>query len=739
MTLKAPVAFARKFLLISSLLAALAASAAAQEETEDTEERPAKAGLTLLPATEPKPDKPWNIGFIDEVNPTPESQPNPSAEALNRYLGLAMKNQLEKSTVRKPWQDYAGFLDWAVWGYLSADSKFKGDPVLITMIQEWFDRQFVLMKTPPEDPAKAAKWGPDRLGQWRFEVWSLPMLELEIRPDLQKLIGQERFDRFRKILLQNSDATFEESNLQALLNRITNTINFAMHPIASPVHGWVLTGDEKKWLLAENSVAGLERFLLPDGMFAYQKDPGDPTFVSTETPYYHAINIAGLYMYWWATKSARAEEIFRKSIPYYLLNFEPPANYNGGTDIWWKDQWRPFWAAPVAMVAAVTGDGQNARLANEMARRRVETDDAYYLTLGAHAYLQMGLKKIAEKPFDDNFIRVSPDIRGVRTRWGNWSTTFTGGAFNYTRVSAMLVDPEAKGQNALSALHMARPLDRASEMRKAPVNEQDLGVAGRDGIEYSLAKTGEALAFAATYRLRKTSQTWVGNRAEVSKWQTSELWISTPQGLIGLMRSELTDRLRAYEFSHQYRFIVPGNGDANMLETNIYQIGGMRFRVWQTSFPHAIAERVRRHFQGDKDRRDWQLSLSDSERSPEQILQNAKTPEEKKAAIHPADKLYNAGTQQFSVVEISPQAQGGWDEVARADSGPLLGLDARKGKARWLAIYNPGSTPHDYKIPDGASLAAASWDGAKAATENLPIPAAGVALFSFTSAPSPQP
>ncbi|MCZ2344023.1 MAG: hypothetical protein LC104_19845, partial [Bacteroidales bacterium] len=117
MPMKAPASFPRKFILISSLLVAFAASVPAQEETEDSEKPPqAEEKLTLLPATEPKPDKPWHIGFIDESNTTPQGQPNPSADALNGYLGLAMKNQLEKSTVRKPWQDFAGFLDWAVWG-----------------------------------------------------------------------------------------------------------------------------------------------------------------------------------------------------------------------------------------------------------------------------------------------------------------------------------------------------------------------------------------------------------------------------------------------------------------------------------------------------------------------------------------------------------------------------------------------------------------------------------------------
>jgi hypothetical protein len=346
------------------------------------------------------------------------------------------------------------------------------------------------------------------------------------------------------------------------------------------------------------------------------------------------------------------------------------------------------------------------------------------------AYLQMGLKKVAEKPFDDRFIRESPDIRGVRTRWGNWSTTFTSGAFNYTRASAMLVDPDAKSYIAgLSAFHMARPYDRVSPMNEAIAVERDFGSISKDGQPFSLAKTDSVAAFATTYRLRKTSETWLKEQS-ASKWLNSELWISTPQGLIGLMQSSLHEAARAYEFSHQFRFIVPDMKDAVLLEPNVYQAGGLRFRVWGTSFPHAIAERTRRYFQGPQDRRDWQLSLSDSERSPEQVIQQAKTPEEKKAAALPSDKLYEPGTQQFSVVEISPLAMGGWDRVARADSGALPGLRAKKGNDEWLAIYNPADAPVEFAAPAGATLAAASWTGGKPDAGKLSIPASGVALFA---------
>jgi hypothetical protein len=687
---------------------------------------------TLRPTTEPMPAKPWHNSFIDENQKTPEGQINAGADALNLFIGKALENKLQTTSVRAKWENFKGFLDWAVWGYLSADSKYQGDERLVSMMSTWMDTLFVTLNTKPEDPKQAATWTPDTLGTWKFEIFALPMIEIAARPALAEKIGRERVERFRAIVLKNTEASLAPEAVDTILGRVDNMINFATHPFGLQLGGWMLTGDKRYWQFMENIVAGLDNKLLPDGMFSYQSDVNDPAYRETEMPYYHVTNVAALYMYWWATGSKRAEDILRRSLPYYPMNFEPPAIYNGGADIWWKDQWRPFWPMGPAMVAAATGDGENATIANEMARRKIEFD-AYYLTLGALAYQQMGLKNVKEAPRRDNYIVESPDIRGVRTRFGNWSSTFTTGAFTFTRASAILSDPAKKGY-WLNALHLARPYSRVAAMNTAPNIEEDYGTLDRNGTKYSLAKTADTAVFASSYRQGLTPESW-GAVESLSKWRNHELWITTPQGMVGLIDSDLTAPTRAYEFSHQYRFIIPGDKDAVQVEPNRYLAGKLRFRIWGTDFPHAIAERVRRYNQGPKDRRDWQLSLSDTDRSPEQVIQQPKDDAEKASAVSPTEKYYAPGAHHYSLVEVSPEASGGFARAALASQGALLAIRTQKGGKQLLAIYNSGAQTATYRLPAGFKLEAQSWKTVKGgAPSTLDVPAQGVALFTSAGA-----
>lgn len=696
---------------------------------QDAAETPKPLRQLRLP-TEPAPAQPWHNSFIDENVKTPAGQINAGADTINIFMAKALEDKLQTTGVGSKWENYNGFLEWAVWAYLSPDSKFRHDERLIAMMQTWLDTLFVTLNTKPQDPKQAEKWKPEALGTWKFEIYALPMIEIAARPALAAKIGEERVARFRAIIVKNADAAMNPQYVDEILARVDNMINFATHPFGLPLAGWMLTGDKKYWQFMENIIAGLEKKLLPHGMFSYQTDLNDPSFIETEMPYYHVINVAALYMYWWTTGSKRAERILEKSIPYYPMNFEPPATYNGGADIWWKDQWRPFWPMGVAMVAAVTGDGENATIANEMARRKIEFD-RYYLTLGAHAYQQMGLKNVREAPRRDNYIIESPDIRGIRTRFGNWSSTFTTGAYTFTRASAMLSNPGEKGY-WLNALHLARPYTRVASMKTAPNIEMDYGTLDRAGTKYSLTKTADIAVFASSYRQGLTPQAWAAVQT-ISQWQNHELWITTPQGMVGLIHSSLTAPMRAYEFSHQYRFIIPGDKSAEEVEPNRYQAGGLRLRIWDTDLPNPITERVRRYNQGPKDRRDWQLSLSDTARSPEQVIQQPKDDAERANAVLPVEKYYAPGTHYHSLVEVSPEASGGFTRVALASQGTLLAIRMQKDGKQWLAIYNPTTEAAIYQVPAGFKPESLSWEAANNA-QPLSLPTAGVALLSSTTA-----
>ncbi|MBM4078853.1 MAG: hypothetical protein FJ278_04070, partial [Planctomycetes bacterium] len=683
------------------------------------------AGYKLVEPSEPLPDKPWHDHFVDESLKTPEGQPNAGAAWCDFFLERACANQLQRTAAQAPWEQWRGFFTCAVWGYLSPDSKFRRDERLLQMSQVWLDTLFKTLATKPDDPKAAEKWQPNQLDTWSFHDYTVPLLEAEKRPWLKEKLGAGRIAKLREIVLANVRANTTPEAFNDLMGRAENYINIITHPMAVCVHGWLLTGERKYLLMAHRIVAALGRDQLPNGMFPYRYRLYGDKHCEYEAMYYHAINLRGLYLYWWATGSRQAEAIFRKSAPYYPLNLEPPHFFNDGPDIWWKDQWRTFWPHHIAMVAAVTGDGENAAIANAMARSNV-SHDRFDLVLGAHAYQQMGLKRVAERPVRTDYVVVDPDIRGVRLRFGRWSATFTAGSFTYTRASAMRVRDDLKD---FTALHLARPYVRVEPLEKPFRIEPDYSTLGREGAEFSVAKLAQAAAVATAYSPALTPATWQDEQP-LAPWTMTELWLLTDRGMVGLLASVATADHQARELCHQFRFIIPGNADGQSAGEGLYTCGDLRFRVWATDFPFAVQERMRRYCQSERDRRDWQLCLSDANRSPEHLAQDPPPPNQPKPTLLlPPTRDYPKGSRRHSLVEVSPTSTPGFEAVALALQGRVLALTARHADRHYLAIHHEGDTEERYAVTGAFKIESVSASWTQQPT--LPTPSDGKLVFTI--------
>ncbi len=648
------------------------------------------ASYRFVTLTAPLPDRPWHRTFLDEQARTPAGRPNAGAAWCDFFLSNAVNNTLQRTAAQSKWEDCSAFLSWAVWGYLSPDSKFHGDERLVQMSQVWLDTFFKTLTTRPDDPKRAEKWQAERLDTWGFADYTLPLLEIEARPELQAKLGADRIANLRRIVLANIEANTTPEAFNKLMGDCETYINPITHPMAVYIHGWLLTGERKYLQMAYRIIHTLGRDQLPNGMFPYRFKVYGEGHCEYEMMYYHAMNLRGLYLYWWATGSREAADIFRRSIPYYPLNIEWPGLFNGGPDIWWKDQWRTFWPLHIAMVAAVTGDGENAALAGEMARRNLSMD-RMDLFLGAHAYQQMALQGAAEKPLRDGYAMLDPDIRGARLRYGRWSSTFTTGSFTYTRASAMRVADDLGG---FSALHLARPYVRVWPLEKLWRTEPDYGALGRYGAKFTHHQVGDALALGTAYSPALTAATWQETQPE-APWRMVELWLMTPQGMVGLLDSTATAPGEARELCHQFRFIIPGDAAAQQQPDGTWRCGDLRFRVWATDLPFTITERMRRYCQGEADRRDWQLSLSDVDRSPEHIAQQPTEAQQATLKL-PEVHVIAAGTHHFSLVEVSPASAPGFADVRRLEG--KTGFTAKLGDKTYHAVYSPATTTTDLEV-----------------------------------------
>ena len=307
--------------------------------------------------------------------------------------------------------------------------------------------------------------------------------------------------------------------------------------------------------------------------------------------------------------------------------------------------------------------------------------------------------------FRDRYVMGDPDIRGVRLRFGKWASTFTTGSYTYTRASAMAVH-KAKGY---SAFHMARPYVRVAPLERPYRTEPDYSTLGPAGAAYTFAPDEHVAALATSYSPALTSHTWRENQP-VAKWRMTELWLMTDSGMLGLISGAATGKHEAREVCHQFRFI---SAEPEELGTKTWKCGELRFKVWRTDFSLVVHERMRRYALGQNGRRDWQITLTDSDRSPEHVAQSpqpAPLAGEAPDLKLPELQAFERGHQRFSLVECSPVSGTPFTEVSMSRD-TLVRLRAKKGDERFVVVFNPSSTEHEWAPEPKAQFTVghASW------------------------------
>jgi hypothetical protein len=602
---------------------------------------------------------------------------NPCAFLLNHLLNKALQDKLHTSCAgRVIWQKQKMFFHWAMWGYFAGDSNYRGDKRLLKMSAKWLDQLFVILSTPPKDK-KVKNWKANDLVGWNFHIYALPLIEAEHDPEAVAIIGKDRLKKLKTILIENLKS-YNRKKIDKKLADNHNYINILMHMVPMFLTDLQLTGNKDADYFCSKSVEMLEKQQLPNGSYPYRFNFYGKRHSEPDSMYYHAVINRALYMYWWYTGNKTAFRVLKKSIPYYPLILEPPYHFSSGADIWWKDQWRTFWPQHVAMVAATTSNGENAGIALQMGENK-KSIDWFDLVIGAHAYRLMAEKKVKPIAQRNNYIIKDPDIRGVRSRWNNWSNIFTAASFTFTRVSAMLTN----GKN-FDAMHLARPVFRTVQHpSKTPrFYRGRYANIDRFGTSFSVALKTDIAAIGTSYSQGLDWQVW-GKTQKNSPWSTDELWLFLPTGACGIIKSTAKKDCKGFEILHQFRFICKNWHKV----AGGWLAGNISFKVWSSSFKHTISERARRYAFNTSKRQDYQISLSDSNRSPEEVLQGA---DKKVEAIFPSEKQYKKDQSYYTLVSISPKGKE-FKKVELITTKGLIAFSAidSTGK-KYLVIYNPG-------------------------------------------------
>jgi len=687
------ITFGAALVLLGSLGAS---SAAAHEEL---------SGYVFSASQDALPSVPVRLHLIDATARAPEGAQNPCVEWIDARLSKALNGRLKEFWPRHTWQEAPQFLNWAVWGYLSPDSEHQGDSRLVDMAGKWIVGRIHQLETPPADESKRGKWKPRRLNSWSFHHDSIPLLELLHRPALVAEVGSEHVAAWRALCIENVQRWGEQNAWNDLAGRADTYVNIATHPMAAFVHGWILTGEIKYLRMASHIVGLLARDQAPHGTFPYRCFGGD--HLEAESMYYHSMNVRALYLYWWHTDSSLAADVLRRSVPYYPLRMAPRYHFEDASTIWWKDQWRTFWPQHIAMVAAVSGDGENATIAAEMARDN-RGSDRTDLVLGAHAYQRMAIQGVKEAPRRDAFILADPDIGGLRGRYGHVDFSFSTNSYGHTLAGAVVTDEERR---AYSALHRACAYVRVAPLTENHRTDPNYCAMGKASPPAQLV-IGDRFAVAgATYVPFQPSSTWRPIHRS-TPWKMVQVWLYTPDTMLGLLIDEplLTVSVRGVE--HHYQFILPKSDTLEFTENGTAESEHLRFRVHATNLDHRVMERVRRYALNPKGRQDWRIALTDCDRSPEEEAQVPDADREALVLLEP--RAHAPGTRRYSLVEVGPRARPGATDVALGPTeGHVAHWQVRVGARSFLVGVNFHDFGADFEYAVAAELSTAvlhrSW------------------------------
>jgi hypothetical protein len=215
----------------------------------------------------------------------------------------------------------------------------------------------------------------------------------------------------------------------------------------------------------------------------------------------------------------------------------------------------------------------------------------------------------------------------------------------------------------------------------------------------------------------------------------NELWLMTDSGMVGLVDSRCLEDTEARELCHMFRFIPSGrDGWGKQIDDSTYACGGLRFRVWQSDMPFVVEERARRFAlnPGPKGRKDWQLCLSDADRSAEQIAQDPPGEGQQQPELKlPEMRDYAKDYRRTSLVEVSPLAWHGFESVRAAPHDAVLAFRVGRLNGEYLALYNCGARPARYEWRAKPKRVWVSWGQADGMTPTLRIPPRGVALLEM--------
>jgi len=329
--------------------------------------------------------------------------------------------------------------------------------------------------------------------------------------------------------------------------------NPEMYSLSGLAVAWQLTGEERYRKEAAATLRRYEDDTFPDGGVSYFMG------VNAETSYQQMV-VKSVCRYYEITKDPYAKELLERYADYFPLIWLPAGIHSPSEQPWLKHYVTEYINPAVAdMLASFTGDGRNATIARVQAYRTAQQiagqlpsfmqDEGPYAWYNYHwtTYACLALRyhrEVEPQPVLDRWVGPDENLRGIRSRWGNWTAFATSRRASMTLTGCLIADPAEPFYPLQSGLLLflceygegkirerdAFGIDNAHHIMNEwnPVHYRSVG---KDGAilnvfsELSSPYWGGFPESNAEYRYRNPAA-----------WEYSQAWITWKNSLIGLVR-----------------------------------------------------------------------------------------------------------------------------------------------------------------------------------------------------------
>jgi len=226
--------------------------------------------------------------------------------------------------------------------------------------------------------------------------------------------------------------------------------NPEMYYLSGLAVAWQLTGEERYRTEAADGLRRYEDDTFPQGGVSYFRG------VNAETGYQQMV-VKSVCRYYEITKDPYALELLKRYADYFPFIYLPAGIHSPSEQPWLKHYVTEYVNPAVPdMIASFTGDGRNATVARIAAYRAAQqvagelpsfvADDGPYGWYNYHAvtYACLALryhKEIEPEPLWSIWVGPDENLRGIRSRWGNWTAFATSRRASMTLTGCLIADP----------------------------------------------------------------------------------------------------------------------------------------------------------------------------------------------------------------------------------------------------------------------------------------------------------